>query len=57
MWEVGGGVCGEAYTEPASHGHSHRRHAGMRREDGGEGKRPQTNTPLREDIHMHHNRR
>lgn len=28
----GGGVCGEAYTEPASHGHSHRRHAGMERE-------------------------
>ena len=37
-WEVGGGVCGEAYTEPASHGHSHRRHAGMRREGGGAGK-------------------
>lgn len=36
-WEVGGGVCGEAYTEPANHGHSHR-HAGMEREDGGAGK-------------------
>lgn len=36
MW-VEGGVCGEAYTEPANHGHSHR-HAGMEREDGGAGK-------------------